>query len=114
MFLTLDIESITASWRTGKIDISFIVVPADHSHLDLRTGEIFQNDRCAKLRMQENKRISAQLLVTSHVHNSSGEQIPSEMRYFRGIEGEVDSHIALLSRRIGIWVGAGWQRNEMG
>jgi hypothetical protein len=43
--MILEIEAAGASWSDGKLSLVFDVVPEDRAHLDLPTGEIFQNRR---------------------------------------------------------------------
>ena len=43
--MILEIEAAGASWSDGKLSLGFDVVPEDRAHLDLPTGEIFQNRR---------------------------------------------------------------------
>ena len=70
----------------AKLSLAFDIVPEDRSHLDLKTGEIFQNRRYARLRRQEDKQISAKLFVTRKEHNTAGAELPSMMRYRPAIE----------------------------
>jgi hypothetical protein len=51
----LDIEGARASWEDNKLHIAFDVIPEWRSHLDLKTGEIFQSSRYAALRKQEER-----------------------------------------------------------
>jgi hypothetical protein len=79
--MILDIVAAHASWSDNRLSISFDVVPEALSHLDLKTGEIFQDDATANLRKQMDKTIAAQLYVTWKDKNAAGEELPSEMRY---------------------------------
>jgi hypothetical protein len=51
----LDIEGARPSWEDNKLHIAFDVIPEWRSHLDLKTGEIFQSSRYAALRKQEER-----------------------------------------------------------
>jgi hypothetical protein len=95
--MILQIEAARASWSNGRLSIAFDVVPEDHSHLDLKTGEIFQNPRYAALRKQEDKRISARLFVTWRERNAAGADLPSAMHY-SGAIGELGAEISLVWR----------------
>jgi hypothetical protein len=79
--MILDIVAAHASWSDNRLSIAFDVVPEALSHLDLKTGEIFQDDTTANLRKQMDKTIATQLYVTWKEKNSAGEELPSEMRY---------------------------------
>ncbi len=82
--MILDIVGASASWENNKFAVAFDVVPEGRSHLDLKTGEIFQSDRFAAMRDQKDKTISAKLFVSPRERNSTGEELPREMRYSRG------------------------------
>jgi hypothetical protein len=79
--MILDIVGANASWSDNRLSVTFDVVPEALSHLDLKTGEIFQDDATANLRKQMDKTIAAQLYVTWKDKNAAGEELPSEMRY---------------------------------
>jgi hypothetical protein len=95
--LILDIVSVRASWTAGRLNVAFKVVPADHSHLDLKTGEIFQSARYAALRKQAGKAISATLYVGHQERNAAGAEMPSEMCYV-SVKGEGYSEICFIWR----------------
>lgn len=95
--MILDIKGASASWEDNKLHVAFQVVPEGRSHLDLKTGEIFQSDSYASLRKQEDKAISATLFVSRREKSASGVELPSEMRYVPG-RGERDSELWLTWR----------------
>jgi hypothetical protein len=95
--MILDIVGATASWTDNKLHVAFDVVPEDHSHLGLNTGEIFQSDSYAALHKQQDKAISATLFVTRQERNAAGAELPSEMRYLPAAY-ERDSQISLVWR----------------
>ena len=93
--LYLDITSITGfvySWMPGeqhkntgsKGQIACVVFPTDQDHLDLETGEIFENPRYAKLRGHQDKAISGRLDV---YERGMGEGTVNQMAYL----GDTDS-----------------------
>lgn|GEM_PF-5535624 len=82
--MILDIEGASASWSDNKLHVAFDVVPEGRSHLDLKTGEVFQSSSFAALRKQEDKAISAKLFVTRREQSAVGAQLSSEMRYVPG------------------------------
>jgi hypothetical protein len=82
--MIFDIVGADASWDDNKLRVAFDVVPEDGSHIDLKTGEIFQSSGYAWLRKQEDKAISATLFVTGRARNAAGRELPSEMRYAPG------------------------------
>jgi len=84
----LDIAGAHASWSDNKLHVWFDVIPEERFHLDLKTGEIFQSDRYAVGRDEEDKAISATLFVGRREHNAAGAEFPSEMRYVPGIVDE--------------------------
>jgi hypothetical protein len=88
--MILDIVGASASWNDNKLHVAFDVVPEESSHIDLKTGEIFQSSSYAWLRKREDKAISATLFVTSQGRNAAGTELPSEMRYVPG-KGERSS-----------------------
>jgi hypothetical protein len=92
----LDIEGAGASWADGELHVAFDVVPEGRYHLNLKTGEIFQNHGDAAFRKQEDKVISAKLFVTRRTRSAAGADLPSEMRYVPG--GRRDSEIDLVWR----------------
>ena len=93
--MILDIAGASASWADNKLHVAFNVLPEEGSHLDLKTGEIFQGGSYAALRKQEEKAISTTLFVTRRQRNAAGAELPSEMRYIPG-RGERDSEIHLI------------------
>lgn len=95
--MILDIKGASASWADNKLHLAFDVVPENHEHLDLKTGEIFQGGGYAALRKQEDKVISATLFIARREQNAAGKELGSEMRYFSG-KGERDSEIHLVWR----------------
>lgn len=95
--MILDIVGASASWEDNKLHVAFNVVPEEHSHLDLKTGEVFQSDSYAAFRKQEDKAISATLFVTGRARSAAGTELPSEMRYVAG-RGERGSRINLIWR----------------
>lgn len=95
--MILEIEAAHASWSDGKLSLAMIVIPDDRSHLDLKTGEIFQNRHYAALRRQKDKQISATLFIAPKQQNAAGEDLPSEMRYQPGA-GEREAEIWLTWR----------------
>jgi hypothetical protein len=95
--MILSIETAHASWSDGKLSLSFDVIPENHSHLDLKTGEIFQDRGYATLRNQEDKQISATLFVAPRQQNAAGTELPSEMRY-QSASGERVAEIWLTWR----------------
>jgi hypothetical protein len=93
----LDIKGVSASWTDNKLHLALDVVPEDRAHLDLKTGEIFQDGDYATLRKQEDKAISATLFIARREHNAAGAELRSEMRYIPG-SGERESEIRLVWR----------------
>jgi len=93
----LDIEGASASWSDNKLHVAFDVVPEGRSHLDLKTGEVFQSSSFAALRKQEDKAISAKLFVTRREQNAVGAELSSEMRYVPG-RGEREPELWLTWR----------------
>jgi hypothetical protein len=75
----LDIEGASASWSDNKLHAAFDVVPEGRSHLDLKTGEIFQSSSYAALGKLEDKAISAQPFVTRREQSAAGGELPSEV-----------------------------------
>jgi hypothetical protein len=63
--MILDIVGASASWEDNKLHVAFDVVPEESSHIDLKTGEIFQSSSYAWLRKQEDKAISGTLVRRS-------------------------------------------------
>lgn len=53
--MILGIAGASASWADNKLHVAFNVVPEEGSHLDLKTGEVFQGSSYATLRKQEEK-----------------------------------------------------------
>jgi hypothetical protein len=79
--MILDIVGASASWQDNRLSIAFDVVPESLSHLDLKTGEIFQAEATARLHQQIDKKIAAQLYVTWRDKSAAGAELQSEMRY---------------------------------
>ncbi len=95
--MILSIEAANASWSEGKLSLAFDVIPEDHYHLELKTGEIFQDRGYAALRGQKDKQISATLFVEPMQQNPAGAELPSEMRY-HSTSGERGAEIWLIWR----------------
>jgi hypothetical protein len=87
VILNLNIQRASASWRENELHVSFDVTQQGHDHLDLKTGEIFQNSKYAASRAQKDKAISATLFVTRRETSASGAELPSAMIYHPGHEG---------------------------
>jgi hypothetical protein len=95
MHLSLKIASINMELTTIYPDenkstrgqqLYFTVYPDDRDHLDLETGEVFENPRYAKLRKHLDKLISAQLSVREA---SSAEDVKyNRMQYLGEVKGD--------------------------
>jgi hypothetical protein len=79
--MILDIVGAHASWSANRLSVAFDVALEAQSHLDLKTGEIFQSSSRAELRKETDKAIAATLFVTWNDRNAAGDNLPSEMRY---------------------------------
>lgn len=79
--MILDIVGAHASWSANRLSVAFDVALEAQSHLDLKTGEIFQSNSRAGLRKETDKAIAATLFVTWNDRNAAGDNLPSEMRY---------------------------------
>jgi hypothetical protein len=75
--------------------ISFQVLPtAEANHLDLDTGEIFQDYNYARIHNKHDKLISARLIVEPVIDDSDYKR--NRMRYSDAVQGEFDSFPATI------------------
>jgi len=80
--MILNIVKASASWTDKKFSVAFEVEPEGRYHLDLATGEIFQNSRYARLRDNEGKIIKGTLFIMPQEADADGAPAPNTMAYF--------------------------------
>src|SRR4051794_2223572 len=71
-----------SSEKRSAASLHFSVYPAERDHLDLETGEVFQNPRFAKIRAKA-ETITASLTISEAVDAASHDE-HNTMSYFKG------------------------------